>query len=97
MVGGWGGSGLRGVESWIGGVWGVEMLGMAGGWGVERNLGPVGPRKIFGIWGSFRLCQRANSIWNSPSWSVETQKIFASGGSIFHVAFFPFAAAPEHF
>ena len=38
MVGG--GSGLRGVESWIGGVWGVERLGMAGGWGVGEKPWP---------------------------------------------------------
>ena len=41
--------GLRGVESWIGGVWGVERLGMAGGWGVGEKPWPGRGRGKF--WG----------------------------------------------
>ena len=51
MVGGGGGSGLRGVESCFGGVWGVGGKPWPGR--AEENLG---------ILGSFRLCQRANPV-----------------------------------
>ena len=60
MVGG--GYWLRGVESCFGGVWGVERLGMAGGWGVGGKPWPGRAEDNLGIWGSFRLCQRANPV-----------------------------------
>ena len=42
------------------------------GWGVRGKPWPGRAEENFGIWGSFRLCHRANSVWNSPSWSVKT-------------------------
>ena len=54
MVGGWG-SGLRGVESCFGGVWGVERLGMAGGWGVGEKAWPGRAEENFGDLGLISL------------------------------------------